>query len=83
MKEKVRLQGISSGGRMHTNHRRKKGRHNPRRGRGSMWWIRDCFAEEKRIRSRCRRRKEHLMIAAGKWDILWQKITRSIIWDYW
>lgn len=70
---------------MHTNHRRKAGSHNPRKGRGWTWSSprSTSFATEKKIRSRCRRRKEHLMIIAEKYDELYWKVTRSILWDYW
>lgn len=70
---------------MHTNHRRKNGFHDPRKGQG--WTNRgkanSSFAGEKKQESRSRRRGEHLMIIAEKYDELYWKVTQSIVWDYW
>jgi hypothetical protein len=69
---------------MHTNYRRKKGRHNPRRGvgwsnsrpfRGLSWEKR---TEWKRARQQVRR-----LLHWEKWDLVPERYPPTILWNIW
>lgn len=69
---------------MHINHRRKKGSHNPKKGRG--WSNRNnvSFSWAKTYESRRFRRRARYLIQAKRYaKIQTWPMKPSILWDWW
>lgn len=69
---------------LHTNHRRKNGRHNPRKGVG---WSNRCkrygFVDEKRIEARKARQYVRELMAHERFDDIPTRYPKDILWNFW
>jgi len=69
---------------MRTNHRRKQGRHSPKReGCGGGFLRVYSLKTWKREASTDRRAEERRLMFRGRWDDLPVRYPRTILWYYW
>jgi len=69
---------------MRTNHRRKQGRHSPKReGCGCGFMRAYSLRDWKRAASTDRRAEERELMSHGRWDDLPPRYPKNILWNYW
>lgn len=69
---------------MHTNHRRKKGRHNPKKGQGWSNYSSNSLKWYKQDEARKFRRRARYLIQARRYAKVWVgPIKKGILWRYW